>query len=369
MFYKFLDKKYVAGTQAGKLKFGRLRYYQLLEVFTGDQWIGDRNEGVATTKVNATMREGDPQDAVLLQRLSEAGVLKLGSGGGACVEMHGVIIRNVVDCFVFCFSAGEIEHLASSMSSPCRAKYAYDGCLRLLDPNEIAQRIWAYGMVDGKPLPELFKSLHLGPVSYEWAERDLSDGPIASGDPFVKSAGYIEQREWRFVLIPHASIEEDGLFVECEAISDLLVEEALNVPARSHAAGDLRKAPDIDAIVKEIQGIWLNWDAKFDRFSHAEEPPRMGFQNSPADVARFRAAFHAQSERQSKRLKELGEEFDLDARPRLIALYFEVRSVEEVRKRHPRTFAKIDSALIFHAPPSILRTRFSAQPFYPGWPE
>ena len=43
--FKFLEEKHVPSLLSGTFLFRRLRYYQLLEMCTGDQDIGDKGEG------------------------------------------------------------------------------------------------------------------------------------------------------------------------------------------------------------------------------------------------------------------------------------------------------------------------------------
>ena len=352
MYYKFLDKKYVSSTIEGSLKFGRLRYYQLLEIMTGDQWIGDRNEGVARTKVTATLQEGNPEHAVLLDRLSKTG-FKLGPGSSA--ELRDVTIRNELDCFVFCVSEGELAQLAASMSAPERAQYAYDSCLQLRDPQEIMQRLWAQGFVDGQPLPALFKSLHFGQVSYDWAERDLGDGPAASGDPFVKSSRYTEQRERRFVLVPNATIEQDGVFVQCAAISDLLVEVNRGLPARTHTPGEFDNVSE-NSLLEEIRSIWQTWDEEFYKIAETQHVP---WEPIPrADQASWEAKWQKHTELQGQLFAKQARRFNQLSRPRLLSLYMALRSRKDFRSRHESAFAKIDRAVLLGAVPGILRNRF-----------
>ena len=365
MFYKFLDKQYVAGTAAGRLKFGRLRYYQLLEIVTGDQWIGDRKEGLAKTTVNATLRADDPNDAALIERAESAGLFRLEPGRKTQVTMKDVTLYNVVDCFVFCVSNGDLAILTTEMTAPERKKYAYDGCIHLVDPAEIAKRIWERGTVDGQPVSTNFEGVRFGPVTYEWKESEFTSAPVGKGDPFLKDAIYSPQREWRFVLFPRAAIPKDSVFVECESISDLLVPISLSLSTPTQAPSEFDGVSD-GVILGEFTELWRCWDeakevAERDNFEHLRPNAlRNGQLVDPRELEELLKPYY---EALSKRDKDLNAWFDRALRGRMLKLYFEIRS----RPCRGGGIERIDSAILMGAPAFILRNRFVSEPFSIPW--
>ncbi len=352
MYYKFLSKQHVPSTIAGNLRFGRLRYYQLLEVVTGDDWIGDRHEGLATTRVHAVL-DGNPNQAGLRQRLADAKFIS--AEGVSNIEIRGCKIINEVDCFVFCVAEGELSPLVARMCSPERAEYAYDGCLHLIDPVEIAQRLWNDGSVDGKPLHEIFLEIRFEQVRYEGQEYDLNDTPAVSGDPFVKAGKYKSQREWRFVLFPRIQIDRDSVSVRCDSIAALLVEEVLDVALPSHRPNDLADKSD-DELIAEIRTIYRSWMAASSQVNEALWDWRA--RQDVSDEAGRRERSRRLTELTIEANRALNEQLNRKQRARLQKVYFEFRN-----RSHGLRFPEIDKAIAREFPPVLLAMEFRVAPF------
>jgi hypothetical protein len=181
--YKFLDSIYIDNLLRGQIHFRRLVYYRLMEVVTKDYWIGDASEGVALTKIENLSIGPDAPDPLSQRRLAEAGIIRMVEG--ASVSIRDCTIVNEVDCFVFCFSLGDLKQLTNIMCDPDRPDYAYDGCVSLAEPAALADAILHMGIVDGSPVGDKFV-VSVGPVDYELAEHDFLKDGVAPANPFKK---------------------------------------------------------------------------------------------------------------------------------------------------------------------------------------
>jgi hypothetical protein len=359
MFYKFVEKRYVPPLLEGRFRFGRLRYYQLRELATGDMWIGDRNEGVGLTKLNGTIYGSNPDHGPLFKRLEDARVLRAEGGDLSAFSFSDISIRNEVDCFVFCIAEGDLEQLSCFTAAPAQPRYAYDGCVLLSDPAEIARRMWHRGTVNGVPLQLQFSQIAFGQVRYDWVERDLADGPAASGDPFEKSSGYEAQREWRFVLYPRVTREQDFVTVDFPASPDLIAEESLNVTLATQEAN--ADADDVvaltnEAIVEEIRSIWRKWGAE----SSWNDPRLQQFDVALRSTDRSirNAAWDAKDVLSRQLRDEAVRQFNLNVRPRLLRLYFQFRCNQK-----DYTFEQIDLGIVRGSDPQSLKWKFEVPPF------
>jgi hypothetical protein len=335
MLYKFLDRRHVASLVRGTFKFGRLRYYRLLEQVTGDGWIGDRREGVAVTVLRAAkVDSSDPNDQEMRARLEAAGVIEMAPGN--VVHLENVTIINSIDCFVLCFSIGNLEGLVKHMSSKDRGKYAYDACVSLTDADELEKRLWREGRVGEKRLDELFTGIRADKVRYgDWIEGDLGTHPASIGDPFFKGDKYRDQAEWRFVLYPRQQIEKDSVFVHCMAAGELLREEGIQSEASQWSVDAELATMSCEQIRSEMWGLWSTWDQKQRRFRHQDGDG--GFEASV------------------KHNEEMEGLFRADFRPRIQKLYFELRT------RWNMPFPRIDEAIIAERRASVLHNYFQME--------
>jgi len=143
-YYKFLHSQHINLLLEGRFRFGRLRYYQLLEAVTKNQWIGDMDEGCAINFIDhVVLQAGDGRDAIR-SRLVEAG---LTVAADASLTLYDSCTISHLDCFVFSVSRGELNLLTSSMCSPDKPDYAYDACVRISGLRHLADAIWKEGVL------------------------------------------------------------------------------------------------------------------------------------------------------------------------------------------------------------------------------
>ena len=196
-FFKFLDRRFVSHLASGRIRLGNLMRYRLLEVITGDRWIGDIEEGHAVTSVSGRHEPDDPNPE-LLSRLKEAGVLG-GDFSQSRISISNMRIGTSLQGYVFCFSSGDLSELTRYMSDPSRA-YAYDGCVRISDPELLTRRLGQARPVTAPPFDTF--DLFLNPVSYSDRPDDFLGVGVTQADTFVKRPIYSAQREWRVFLQP-----------------------------------------------------------------------------------------------------------------------------------------------------------------------
>jgi hypothetical protein len=337
MYYKFLNKCHIPTTVKGQFRFGRLRYYQLLEMVTGDEWIGDRHDGLGTTNVTIRL-EGNPGEDALRKRLSDARIISAGSE--TKVSITGLKIINEIDCFVFCFSKGDLNQLVENMCSAERADYAYDGCLQLKNPEEIRRRRWNEGKVEGRPLNELFEIAIFDEVRYDGKESEFVSAPIAPADPFVKLRKYTSQQEWRFVLKPRTPIDLDNVTVICNGCAELLIEEVIPAKAmQARRTGEFASHSE-DELLAEIAAIWRRWKTDSMQQNFIDKAERLAAERQAQEILQCAE-------------KEMAEKFDVEVRGRLQRAYFELRS-----KPRALRSTEIDRAIIRGFSPGSLLMAF-----------
>lgn len=143
-YYKFLQSQHINLLLGGKFRFGRLRYYQLLEAVTEDQWIGDMDEGRAINLIDrVVLQAGDGQEAIRT-RLVDAGI---NVDANASLTLYDSQTISDLDCFVFSVSRGELSLLKSAMCSPEKPDYAYNACVRISGLRHLAHTIWNEGVL------------------------------------------------------------------------------------------------------------------------------------------------------------------------------------------------------------------------------
>jgi hypothetical protein len=250
--YKFLKSEHVDGLVKDRnIRFGRLNYYRLLEVATGDQWIGDKTEGIAETKVE-TEYSAEKPDPVAEQRLKDAGLLSSTDGITPTVSITGTVIHDHVDCFVFSFSRGEFDKLRAVMCNPDRPDYSYDACVQILNAEALVTALRENGRVGlgGERLSEHF-DVEMGRVRYDRAVHDFSVAGVAPGDPLVKDARYEEQSEVRIILLPKGQVRGDFVFVRLPFAESPFAEVARDLAVVSLAPGDDRTEEELLRVLKE----------------------------------------------------------------------------------------------------------------------
>jgi hypothetical protein len=232
--YKFMHWADRSKVEAGSLRFGRIRYYRLLEVMTDDSHIGDRREGISTNIVPPmSLTPSSPPE--ILERLS--GIIGFGPGatGSSITISGGMTIYDQTDGYVFSMAEGRLPDLVSSMCSADRASYAYDGCVEVLDRSKLMSLVSDASIVESK-VSDYF-TVTIDKVQYTDAVGDQISQPMLPS-LFRKSCAYSYQSEIRIALQPKASLPEslvkDALYLQINPAGLFLTHE-IDVPARSKA--------------------------------------------------------------------------------------------------------------------------------------
>ncbi|MET3762699.1 hypothetical protein [Sphingomonas sp. UYEF23] len=231
--YKFMHFADRPKVEAGSLRFGRIRYYQLLEAMTGDSHIGDRGEGKSTNFVRPmTLKSDSPSEVI--ERLS--GIFSLGpnSSGNSITITGGLEIQQQDDAYVFSMAEGDLPTLVSSMCHEDRASYAYDGCVEVID------RARLVSLIRGTKIAGLNVADHfhvaIDRVHYTDAVGDHIYQPLLPS-VFRKSTTYSYQSEVRIALQPktglHPALDKDALIIQVNP-EGLFVTRDIDVSAASH---------------------------------------------------------------------------------------------------------------------------------------
>jgi hypothetical protein len=229
--YKFLDKEHLPSIlEKVSLKFGRLKYYRLLEAVTGNQWIGDLNEGVCVTESGKIEISPESPNLEAKQALAKARIAHVNESTTLIMEEAKFISQ--VDCFVLSLAAGDLDTLVQAMCSQGHGNFGYDGCIEIPDLSQLEQLIRSNGKLsDGSCVSELF-AIEVDKVRYEaLTPHDFQSSlAIPPGDPFRKSEIYSTQCEVRVVLYPKERMEIDHVFVSVDFPPKFLIERPLNLP-------------------------------------------------------------------------------------------------------------------------------------------
>ncbi|MBB3234534.1 hypothetical protein [Phyllobacterium endophyticum] len=341
-FYKFLDKAAVHYLLEGSFKFGRLKKYRLMEAITGDQWIGDKNEGVQTTVINVVI--GDEPNSELADALSASGHIRI-DGQATNVSVSETCIIEEFDCFAFCFSHGDLSALCSSMSDPKRGDFSYDGCVEILDPDALVQLILSHGICLGKPVSELFV-VDAKHVTYEdEVEHDFrTDLKISPGNPFQKSLLYKDQCEVRIVLVPkEGPILKDDIVVSI--VGALCPVASIDISGNVNAAS-LEKTqevlnPNEQDCIASLKSLISDWNKVKGEIRASASPPLYPYS---ADPESWRAEAHRQIDFESRAITEA---FEVYRKP-LIDAYWGIRRLPSCDR--------VDDMVLVSAPWLVLTT-------------
>jgi hypothetical protein len=256
--YKFLESQYINDLLEGKIFSGRLIYYRLLEIVEQNRWIGDKSEGVAVTTADNLCVSPDAPNPALRKKLEEDHITHIGEGASFSMTNSKFICEN--DCFVFCFSSGDLKQLTETMcDAPPDPECAYDGCVSIVDPLALAKAIYDSGQLDGKLIRDNFSISPPKLVNYETAvERDYLKGGIAPADPFKKDLLYKPQQEMRIVLTPHHPIEGDSITITVDNPDALFREEFRDRPIgmKANRPHDERKPAELKKVLSDALQIW-----------------------------------------------------------------------------------------------------------------
>ena len=250
-YYKFLRSEYIDKTlKSGQIRFGRLLYYRLLEHSTGDQWIGDRLEGLANTVVNLKITADNPNQSAK-KILHDKNIISMVDA--ASLEMRNAIIKDDIDCYIYSFSYGDVLKLKAVMSDPKRPDYAYDACIQIADGEVLYRAIKDWGEVtraDGTGATRLSDHFHVGwgYVRYGSSQFDFNRHGIAPADPLKKDSRYREQAEVRVILGPKHRTFGDFVRVSIKNPNRLFREMYRDNPipkAASTMADDVRSEAEL----------------------------------------------------------------------------------------------------------------------------
>ncbi len=252
--FKFLnheDAHYLLGNQIS-LKFGRLRYYRLLEACTLDNRIGDLREGLAVTeaKSRVVIREGENED--LREALDVAGIVRATAG---TIEIGQMQIRSSIDCFVLSLGAGCFDDLCKEFTQ--NGPNSYDAAVELRSLGRLIDAIHG-SKFDGRPIDESFNIRH-GLVHY--CNNEPADFHVVrrveSGNPFIKDKTlYENQSEFRIVLYPKIAIPDlDDVFLSLQGDADFFAQ--VDVDGSTRVPCDLaHKIVDFEEVLTRCFQRW-----------------------------------------------------------------------------------------------------------------
>jgi hypothetical protein len=219
--FKFLRSSHIDQiVKDGCIRIASLDYYRNIE---GQQWIGDRHEGL----VEVNYREPITITGNQLDRITPLyaiPTMSVGSGGTIIVSnvIHAFSTPNV---YIFCAASGELDPLTNVM---CRqGEDPYDGCVRIDDMQLLMHRIKHRGTVveyENAKVRDVFHQLECKLVTYGNVVRDQSEGkPPPMG--FLKDVIFFAQSEIRIALYPSRSIDTPTLTIKIPSPHTIFTEE------------------------------------------------------------------------------------------------------------------------------------------------
>lgn len=213
--FKFLPIKFRKYFLNGYVRMGSLNYYRLLEIFTDDDQIGDKREGVRDTLI--TTRIDAQSDPKISKQLS------MDIKGNSVVEIIDCVQTVLLDCHAFCFSSSIEENVIDRF---CRSRPdSYDACVEIRDLNAFMNAMLATGKIGDTPLKKAFFLAGKNVEYINVATHEFSSTmSIGEPDPFIKGKKYEEDNEARITLsmINGQIIESDFVTVQFEPPPGLL---------------------------------------------------------------------------------------------------------------------------------------------------
>lgn len=246
-FLKFLEYKHVPSLLSGNLRFGSLQKYRILEILSGDSWIGDRREGLVVNFIEQRVRTD--------------------TRGNTISENMSKYIRHV-EAWAFCMSMGSIYDLVIAMARTSPA-YSYDSCTSISDIQILVDRVKNASYSEGR-ISDFFGvysrfCVYRSTPEVNFVQNDNFAGP----NPFLKDLQYIPQCEYRILLVPKAPIKyQDDIFLSIGDCSDIM-------QARRLSSGKLITPSqlftmDLDAALLTLQTIVQDWYKEFPDVTHAD---------------------------------------------------------------------------------------------------
>ena len=249
--FKFLEEKHVQSLLCGTFLFRRLRYYQLLEMCTGDQCIGDKGEGIEVHTKGGY--DGSLSGAPIeIQRLFGPRGFT-GSGPEPHVQVGTIKQINRHQYFALCLAVGDLESLRRSFCWPDKAD-GYDGAVEITDIEALVNCLFCKGHFGPSPSQAttyLIRDHFARPSAHEIhyvpdpTNYQAADVP----PPFLKDVRYRCQHEFRIALarVPPLSLAlQDCIYVSCPESSQFMT----RVPGFQSAPRDPLPSFDATACVE-----------------------------------------------------------------------------------------------------------------------
>lgn len=294
--HRLLWRPHAESLLRGSFRFGRLRYYQMLEVVFEDASIGDAQEGTTSALVSTKITPENQDDPVRLN-LSRSGFIT--ASGNASIEIRNAKFAHETDCFVCCWSTSSTPDLSG-------AGAAYDTCVTATGAKSLAHYLESFGVErdSGYSLRDLFQPILAGRVQYLDLDHDMAAGPLPSGDPFRKRTRYRSQFEYRLVLVPRKTISADFLWVDCPQAAEFLQSTPVEqIVAQAQFTKELEDSEQI------LNGLLEEWRRVQNELSTIEEREFNVGRIVPGD-AFHAAAWHATQEALHARRMAAWAEFD-----------------------------------------------------------
>jgi hypothetical protein len=239
--FKFLSQEHVDAFISGSIRMGGFDTYSLLELISGDQWIGDKQESRSVTFV----------DNVSNAHVSIRGNIIISRNYGYCLSL----------------SHGDIEQLSDAMANS-DSPYRYDACIEIINPHKFMRRL-------ASALDRIFSNFgkmgfegravtYAGTGNEHAANNFDNHNPY---DPFLKPEKYSAQAEYRIVvLMDQADQKHNYLQLQIGDLSDIVQQRKIhNNPQTYNEPFILDEYEARSSIISILESM-----KKLDRTDHAK---------------------------------------------------------------------------------------------------
>jgi hypothetical protein len=191
-----------------------------------EQWIADKLEGrvvletggIEITEHNNKLDEMLPPSLVGKHAKAES--------GGKIVFAPGVKITiEHPEVYIFSAAKGDLATLKQAMCES--AAEPYDACIRILDFQHLAHRLFHRGKVaslNNARMSQLFVNFDATEVRYDNLLRGQDSGQAPEASPFLKHVYFSNQREIRIAFFPRRPIALETLIVQIPRPDHLFTE-------------------------------------------------------------------------------------------------------------------------------------------------
>tara|TARA_B100000378_G_scaffold277850_1_gene279209 strand:+ start:1099 stop:2109 length:1011 start_codon:yes stop_codon:yes gene_type:complete len=209
-YFKFYNHEYENCflNQPMQFRFGRLKYYRLLEILSGCDMIGDLYEGISISKVGELSSTSNTRNArEIIRNLRITYPDDLDRLPNIKWNFSNIKVISVVDCYIFSLAHGDFETAATTFGR-CGPN-AYDRASEFSDISLLVKAI-AGGTVDGQNVSSEF-DICAASVKYTGGKIHdvMTNLNYETSDPFQKRPQYDGQMEYRIVLIPKFKDENE----------------------------------------------------------------------------------------------------------------------------------------------------------------